>query len=38
MYLIEAIMGGILIGYGIGQYLLDRYIDTTNDEINRDKK
>jgi F0F1-type ATP synthase assembly protein I len=34
MYLIGAIVGGILIGWGIGNYLLDRYINETQDEIN----
>ncbi len=34
MYIIGAIVGGMLIGYGVGQYLVDRYINRSNEEIN----
>jgi F0F1-type ATP synthase assembly protein I len=28
------IVGGMLIGYGIGQYIVDRWINKSNEEIN----
>jgi hypothetical protein len=34
MYLIGAIIGGMGVGWIIGNYLLNKWIDETNDEIN----
>lgn len=34
--IIVAIVGGILIGYGIGQYIVDKYINEGNEEVNND--
>jgi hypothetical protein len=39
--IIGAIVFGMLIGYGIGQYIVDRYINEGNAEVNEqnhDKK
>ncbi len=36
--LIVVIVGGILIGYGIGVWILDRYINENNEDINNDIK
>jgi uncharacterized protein YneF (UPF0154 family) len=32
-----AIVGGMLIGYGIGQYIVDRWINKSNEDINNPK-
>ena len=32
--IVVVIVGGILIGYGIGQWVVDKYINNTNEEIN----
>ena len=32
--IIVAIVGGMLIGYGIGMWVLDRWINRNNDDIN----
>lgn len=32
--IIGAIVFGMLIGYGIGQYIVDRYINEGNEEVN----
>lgn len=37
MYLIGMIVGGILIGWGIGNYFLDKWIKDTQDEIHEDE-
>jgi hypothetical protein len=36
--LIGAIVLGMLIGYGIGQYIIDRYINESQEDINDTKK
>jgi len=35
--LIVVIVGGMLIGYGIGQYIMDRYINESQEDIDEDK-
>jgi hypothetical protein len=35
--IVVVIVIGMLIGYGIGQYLLDRYINENNKDINDTK-
>jgi uncharacterized protein YneF (UPF0154 family) len=35
--LIVVIVGGMLVGYGIGQYIVDRYINENNKDINDNK-
>jgi uncharacterized protein YneF (UPF0154 family) len=32
--IVVIIVGGMLIGYGIGQYLVDRWINKNNKDIN----
>jgi uncharacterized protein YneF (UPF0154 family) len=32
--IVVMIVGGMLIGYGVGQYIVDRYINKSNEEIN----
>ncbi len=32
--IVAVIVIGMLIGYGIGQYIVDRYINKSNEEIN----
>lgn len=32
--IVIVIVGGMIIGYGIGQYLLDRWINKNNKDIN----
>jgi hypothetical protein len=32
--IIVIIVGGMLIGYGIGQYIVDRYINTNQEDID----
>ncbi len=32
--IVVVIVGGILIGYGIGQWVVDKYINEGNAEIN----
>jgi len=34
--IVPVIVGGMIIGYGIGQYLLDRWINRNNKDINKD--
>jgi uncharacterized protein YneF (UPF0154 family) len=36
--LIGVIVLGMLIGYGIGQYIIDRYINESQEDINDTKK
>ncbi len=36
--IVVVIVGGILIGYGIGQWVVDKYINNTNEEINDTQK
>lgn len=36
--LIVVIVIGMLIGYGIGQYIMDRYINESQEDINDNKK
>jgi uncharacterized protein YneF (UPF0154 family) len=36
--LIVVIVIGMLIGYGIGQYIMDRYINESQEDIDEDKK
>jgi uncharacterized protein YneF (UPF0154 family) len=36
--LIGVIVIGMLIGYGIGQYIMDRYINESQEDIDEDKK
>ena len=38
--LIVAIVGGMMLGYMVGQYIVDRYINEGNEEVNEihDKK
>ena len=33
--IIGAIVFGMLIGYGIGQYIVDRYINTNHEDIDK---
>ena len=35
--LIVVIVIGMLIGYGIGQYIIDRYINESQEDINDNK-
>ena len=35
--IVVIIVMGMLIGYGIGMWIVDRYINDTNDEINNPK-
>jgi uncharacterized protein YneF (UPF0154 family) len=35
--MIVVIVLGMLIGYGIGQYIVDRYINENNKDINDNK-
>jgi uncharacterized protein YneF (UPF0154 family) len=35
--LIGVIVLGMLIGYGIGQYIMDRYINESQEDINDNK-
>jgi uncharacterized protein YneF (UPF0154 family) len=35
--LIVVIVIGMLIGYGIGQYIMDRYINESQEDINDNK-
>jgi hypothetical protein len=32
--IVVVIVGGMLLGYGIGQYIVDRYINESQREIN----
>jgi F0F1-type ATP synthase assembly protein I len=32
--IVVVIVGGMLVGYGIGQYLVDRWINKNNRDIN----
>lgn len=32
------IVGGMLIGYGVGMYLVDRYINNNHKDIEREPK
>jgi uncharacterized protein YneF (UPF0154 family) len=32
--IVVVIVIGMLVGYGIGQWVVDRYINNTNEEIN----
>ena len=34
MYLIGAIIGGMVLGYIVGNYLLDKWINESQDEID----
>ena len=36
--LIVVIVIGMLIGYGIGQYIMDRYINESQEDIDENKK
>jgi len=36
--LIVVIVEGMLIGYGIGQYIMDRYINESQEDIDENKK
>jgi uncharacterized protein YneF (UPF0154 family) len=36
--LIVVIVIGMLIGYGIGQYIMDRYINESQEDIDDNKK
>jgi uncharacterized protein YneF (UPF0154 family) len=35
--IVVIIVMGMLIGYGIGQWIVDRWINESNDEINNPK-
>jgi uncharacterized protein YneF (UPF0154 family) len=35
--LIVVIVIGMLIGYGVGQYIMDRYINESQEDINDNK-
>jgi len=34
--IVVVIVIGMLIGYGIGQYIVDRYINESQEDINKD--
>ena len=34
--IVGVIVIGMLIGYGIGQYIVDRYINESQEDINKD--
>lgn len=36
--IVGIIVGGMFIGYIVGQYIVDRYINTNHEDIDRDPK